>query len=482
MSAMANARWVGTSQGFRILLQMGSVFVLSRLLLPADFGLVAMAAVVTNLANVLRDLGTAAAVVQKRDLDEATLGAAFWFSLSLSLFLGLALAGASPLAAQLFRTPALAPVLALLALAFPLAGLGSVPLALLERQSRFARIAAIEIAAGVVGFGCALAAAWARWGAFSLVVQTLASALVSTALFWWKGEWRIRSKPHWREVTALWRFSGHLSAFNLVNYCTRNADSFLIGRVIGPVGLGVYSLAYRIMLFPVQNLTYVCGRALFPVMSRNQDALADLSRLYVRVLAAISALAAPMMAGLFVLREPFVAVVLGAQWAGVARLLAWLAPTGFIQSLVSTTGAVFMARGRTDILFRLGILSAILHVGAFVIGIRWGVEGVAACYLVANAVNAVPALGVTLALIRCPRRRALSAIGPSVVLAVVMAAVVELSQPELKRWLPSMLGLLGASVGLGAVVYLALSWVGNRPVLLDLARLAWWRRPTRVAV
>jgi PST family polysaccharide transporter len=137
-------------------------------------------------------------------------------------------------------------------------------------------------------------------------------------------------------------------------------------------------------------MSYVAGRALFPVMSRQQDDRPKMAVLYFRSLRLIATLTAPLMAGLWLLREPFVLIALGPKWADVPIVLAWLAPVGLLQSLISTTGTVFMSTGRTDMLMRLGLLGSILQVGSFFIGVHWGIEGVAACYLVANVLNGIP--------------------------------------------------------------------------------------------
>jgi O-antigen/teichoic acid export membrane protein len=207
---------------------------------------------------------------------------------------------------------------------------------------------------------------------------------------WLASPWRPKKIWSAPELRSLWGFSGNLTGFNFINFFARNADSMVIGRVLGSVQLGIYGQAYKVMMFPLQSMSYVAGRALFPVMSRQQAERDKMAGLYFRALAMIATLTAPMMAGLWVLREPFVAIALGKQWAQVPIVLAWLAPVGFLQSLISTTGSVFMSTGRTDLMMRLGLLGSVLQVGSFFVGVNWGIEGVAACYLVANILNGLP--------------------------------------------------------------------------------------------
>ncbi|MDB5799944.1 MAG: flippase [Rhodocyclales bacterium] len=471
MSALSNARWVAVGQAMRVGVQVLGLIFLSRILSPGDFGLVAMATVVANFANLVRDLGTASAVIQRETLDEATKNTAYWFSLGIGSLLGLCIALLSPVLAAAFKAPALTGIFLLLSLTFPIASAASVHQALLERDSQFKLVARIESVSGMVGLAIAIALAHAGAGAYSLVAQTLAAAAMSTVQLWLASKWRPQKQWSGAALKSIWQFSSNLAAFNFVNYFSRNADSMIIGRFLGAGALGAYSLAYRLMLFPLQNLTIVASRALFPVMSRQQAAIGDMANLYLRTLLIIATVTAPMMAGLFALRDVFVPVVLGAQWSAAIDIIAWLAPVGFIQSLVSTVGTVFMARGRTDVLFKLGVFSAVLQIAAFLIGLRWGAVGVAACYFVANVINALPCLGMALRLVERRLLDVLVSIWWPVTAALLMAGLITLAKGEPQvQALPGMAQLILLSVG-GACIYgalIALFACGSRKELLLL--------------
>src|SRR5579862_5063348 len=142
--ATTNVRWVGISQVARILIQIVSVAILSRLLPPSDYGIMALAAVVTNFATLFRDMGTAAAIVQRKDLPQDLMDAIFWFNVCFGFAIGLIVAFASPVATRVFHTPQLFWVLLALAPVFPITAWGSPLLALMERNNAFRQIAWIE--------------------------------------------------------------------------------------------------------------------------------------------------------------------------------------------------------------------------------------------------------------------------------------------------------------------------------------------------
>jgi PST family polysaccharide transporter len=174
------------------------------------------------------------------------------------------------------------------------------------------------------------------------------------------------------------------------------------------------------MVFPVLNVTQAASRALYPVLSRQQNAPEIMARLYLRTVSLIALVTAPLMVGLLVVREPFVRVVFGPGWPMVPEILAWLAPTGFIQSIVSSTGTVFMARNRTNVMAGLGTFNAILTVSAFALGAQFGVIGVAAFYFAANVLHAIPCLFFAMRTLESSPKLLLKAIAVPVASALLM--------------------------------------------------------------
>jgi O-antigen/teichoic acid export membrane protein len=470
-SNFSNTRWVALSQGARVASQLVSMTVLARLLPPSAYGLMALAAIVTNLAYLFRDMGTGAALIQAAAVSPKMASTVHWTNLALGLLIGLAIAAAAPLTAQVFREPQLGAVLLLLAVVFPVTAAGVVHQALLERESKFSVVAGAEVAASLAGLAAALLLAWRGAGVFSLVGQVLVSTAVSTTIIVLRSSFR--PGRHWDlgEFKSIAHFSGNLSLFNVVLYVSRNADSMVVGRMLGTAALGLYSMAYRLMLFPLQNMTFVVARVLFPLMSRKHESTAEVAALYLRSLGFIAFLSAPLMAGLFALREPFVHVMLGERWQASVALLGWLAPVGFIQSLVSSTGTVLMARGSTALMLRLGLVGAALQVGAVALGARWGVEGVAAAYLVANVANAVPSLYFSARLIGIRVGALVRCIAPAIAAALFMVGVLGASAPLLAQSAHGAPLALLVQVAIGVIAYGAASLVLLRPQLLSLRSL-----------
>jgi len=471
-SARQNVKWVALSQSGRLLIHLLALLILARLLPPADYGLMAMAMVVTNFAMLIRDLGTSAAIIQRNELDDATLNLVFWLNMGVGIGLAALIALLAPvIATHGFRSPVLTPVLWLLALSFPLASSTALHQALLERASSFSTLARIEILSASAGLILAIVAALLGAGVYSLVIQTLATLLTSSIQLWLASPWMPsrRQRADLHSAKGLFQFSGNLTAFNVINYFFRNTDAMLIGSQLGAVVLGAYSLANRIMLFPTQSLAFVSSRSLYPIMSRQQTQLPDMRTLYLHSLSVISTLVFPLMLGLTMVSDEFVRLALGETWHTVGILLRWLAPTAILQALVATTGTVFMALGRTKTLMWLGVLGSILHVAAFWIGVQFNIEVFVQCVLIASLINALPPLSLTLRYLGGSVSALLQAIAAPALAATGMALMLFTLAPWFSARLPSPgWGLLLLKIALAALTYSLLMLLFGRRHLEQL--------------
>jgi len=384
-----NAVWLMLSQATRVGGQLVGIVVLSRLLPPQDFGTMAMAMTAIAFATLFRELGIPAALIQRRVIEPDDLRTAFVAQVAGACTVGLALFLAAPVIASALGSLEAVGVMRLLALSFPLSGLGNVQQAMLERDGRFRKIAVVEIVATLSGLVVAIAMARANRGVTSLAFQNLVATGLSTGGFWFGGIRLSEGRFKLERLKGMLGFGGRLTLFNLVNFLSRNADNIVVGRQLGQVSLGLYSQAYKVMLFPVQNLTLVAGRALYPALCLDQDHPDRFWRKFLTATGMVAMASAPILVGIVAFREEFVRTVFGSRWDEVAPLLLWLGPTGCLQALVSLTGTAFMAKGRTDLLLRVGVVSAATQVTAFVAGIHWGLQGLVRLYLLSNLVNAI---------------------------------------------------------------------------------------------
>ena len=260
-------QWGGQAVGLLTFL------VLARLLAPADFGLLAMAAVVIALLQTAVEQSFADALVQRRDVTPGLLDTAFWSTLGAGLAAGLLVLVAAGPVALLYSEPALEPVVTVLAASLPLTSLGATHLALLRRRLDFAPIAKRGLIANLAGGTAAIGVALAGGGVWSLVAQSLVVAGVGSLVLWQAVDWRPERRFHREQFGELGRFGGSLVAANMVNFANRYADDLIIGLVLGPVALGFYTVAYRLLWAATRVLAGVASAVAFPAFSPSLDVL-----------------------------------------------------------------------------------------------------------------------------------------------------------------------------------------------------------------
>ena len=467
---VSSVKWSALSQAGRQGTQLLTTVILARLLAPSDFGLLGMAMVVIAFIEIFKDLGTTAALIQKKELSEALLSSIFWVNVGFGILAMVVLFFGAPLGGLFYREPGVVAILRVLSLSFFISSLSILQQALLQRSLDFQALAKVEISAVVCGAVVGIGLAWYGAGVWSLVFQSLTTVSVTTIFLWLSSSWRPQWIFHWQEVKSVSSFSSNLVGFNIFNYFSRNADYLLIGRYLGAQNLGYYTLAYRILLFPLQNISAVIGRVMFPVYSSIQDDNRRFSSIYLKIAVTIALITFPMMFGVLALAKPFILVVFGAKWQPTILLIMIFAPIGLAQSIITTVGAIYQSKSRTDWLFRWGIGSGVFVVIAFVIGLQWGIVGVAVAYAIASVSLFYPNFAIPFRLIDLKFMKLIQALYKPFINSLIMFLAIML----LKYFLPNELSnqlVLGLSVGMGIMVYAFMSWLISREQFKELWEL-----------
>lgn len=448
--------WVGASQVAGQVTRVIVAVVVARLLTPAEYGLAASALVFASLVLVFSDLALGAALVQRKLLTEADRCTAFWLTLASGVafsLLGMALAG--PIAA-LYGQPEVEPLMAALAWSFLLTAIGATQQSLLLREMDFRRLETMTVCGALAGGAAAVVAAAMGQGPWAIIVQQLATAAITSALYWRASSWRPRFVFSLASLRDLWSFSGFLMGHRFLFYLHQNADRFLIARFIGPAALGGYAIAYNVILAPAARIGGPVQRVLAPAFSRMQDEPERIAAAWARVTRLLGMIVIPALVGLVVVAPDFVRVVLGERWHSAIPVIQILAWVGILQALQSVNVDILMARDRTPTVFRYAILFCTAHVTAFAIGLQWGVVGVAACYAVSSTlvepvltVLTARALGVSPWVVV----RSLAGVAQA---AVVMAAAMLASRLLLLETPLGPTARLGIVVAIGTLVFVGL--------------------------
>lgn len=380
--------WTTLARGAQGVVQLLALLILARLLSPQEFGLFAAAMLIAGFSAIFSELGVAAAIVQRPILEPRHIRSGFTLAIAMSLVVGPAAFFSADAIAAFFQIPALADVVRVMSIGFPLQGVSTVAASLAQRRFRFSWLASVDAGAFAFGFlVVAPALTLLDFGVYSLVGAYLTQQVVRTLVL-------LLGSPHERTpmferraVGELLFFGTGFSLAKVANYLATQADNLVVGRWLGPTALGHYAYAYQLMASPAILFGQILDRVLFPTMASVQHEPERLIRAYRGGAFACSTVILPASAVIAILAPEIVLLLLGPVWADVAvplRILAcgMLFRTSYkiSDTLVRATGAVY-ARA-----WRQVIYAAVVFLGALA-GQNWGLPGVAFGVVLALGIN-----------------------------------------------------------------------------------------------
>lgn len=468
-TAAAGAFHIGVSQGLRVVLTTASTIIVARILVPSDYGIMAMVAPITSFLLLFQNLGLSHAAVQAQTLSSEQSTALFWVNMTASVVLAGLLLVLAPLVGWFYGEPRAAYITAASAANVLVGGSTIQHLALFNRELRFRTLSRVDIGASATTFVATIVAAIALRSYWALWLGSFLGFVVNAALVWKHSAWRPSLRVSFAESRSLIRFGASITGFNLLNFVARNADNVLIGRVWGTAALGLYDRSYRLMMFPLQNINAPLSRVMLPILSRLREDGERFRRSYLMALRGILLLSTPAIAVAGATSGRLVPFLLGEQWAGAAPIFLWLSLAALLQPLSNTTGWLYITTGRGRALMRWGAVSTSITIVSFVVGVRWGAEGVAAAYFV-SAVVKIPFLFRWCTDDTPVRSRDLyAALAPS----VVLAGVVWLALERVPQQLP-FVGLLALALPGAYILSVLLNYLlpGGRSTMRSLWALA----------
>lgn len=429
--------------------------ILVRLLSPQEFGLLAMVTVLTSFANIFGELGFSAALVHKQDVQPVHLSSVFWLNLGIGLLLTLVFVGLAPLIAGFYQEPILVPLTMFLSLNFVIGSFNIVQNTLLTKALDFHILSKVEISAVIISGIIAILMAYTGFGVWSLATQSVVATFVTAVLLWSLGNWRPSFVFNWSAIQELLGFSMSLFGSKLLNYWVRNLDYLLIGRLLGTGPLGIYTRAYELMLMPLTTVSRVISRVMFPALSQIQGEKERVKRAYLQVTRIIALITFPMMLGLLVTAEPFVLTLFGPRWAEMIPLVQIFSVVGMLQSIGTLNGNLYLSQGRADLQFKVGLVVHIVPLLGIIIGLRWGILGVAIGYAIGSFLIWYPTFYFAASLINLKLGEHLYNLSPPFICVVLMATVVWAMGMLLPHILSSWI-LLIVQVLCGALIYISL--------------------------
>jgi len=378
------------SQASQFVIGLLATMVMARLLTPRDYGLIGMVTVVTGFLTIFKDIGLSRATIQRNVLTHDEASSLFWINGAVGVGIALLTAAIAPVIARFYGEPRLTNITIALACGFLVSGFSVQHQALLRRRMRFGILAANDVFSVTLASVVGITMAFERMSYWAIVGNQLTFTISGAVLAWTVCRWRPSLPKRSTPVREMLAFGGNITGFTVLNYFSRNTDDLLIGRFWGSQQLGLYAKAYQLLLFPLNQINLPIGGVAVPTLSRLVDEPERYRAAFARTLDKIVLITMPLVVFLMVCSDWLIAVVLGSQWVGAAKIFMWLAIAGFVQPIGYTTGWLFTSQNRTGELLRWGVMSSVLAVGSIAAGVHWGAEGVAKSYGLTSALITTP--------------------------------------------------------------------------------------------
>lgn len=467
--------WRSGSQIVAQMIAWASTFLVIRMLHPADYGLFAMASLVVVFLSLLEGYGFATSLIQRPRIDTRQVRQVFGMLILLNLALALVQIAVAPLAAAYFREPRVADLLRVQALLYLTTPFIALPFALLSRELEYKKQGIVNLVGSVAGAVTALSLALLGFGVWTLViapivlfaVRAVGMTLAARSLVW--------PSFSFRGAGALIGFGGAMTATQFFWFVQSQSDVFIAGRAFDAHLLGVYTTALFLTQILVAKFVPPLNDVAFATYSRMEREGAPIAPAFAQAARLIMLAALPFYLGLAVTAEPLVETVLGEQWLETIPLVRLLALAMPLMTLQILFAPATNAKGRPGIAVRVNVCGALIMAGSFLVGVRFGIEGMARAWLVGFPLLTIVTMAMSMPVIGIGLGALARALAPALAAAAAMAATVagiDLALPPM----PSA-ERLAVLVAAGIATYALLLLAFARPLVAELWDLVVRRRP-----
>lgn len=355
-----------------VLLQLVFNGILARMLSPDDYGIVTVVSVFTTFFTVMSNMGIGPAVIQNKELTDEDISNIFSFNFYAAIVTMLVFAVFSIPLSKFYGNHIYVSIGCLLSVSLFFHTMNIVPHSLLLKQKRFMLIGVRMIVVAVTSNGAAVILAALGYKYYALVWQAIVSAVV--AFLWNYGSVRIklRIKFSFASVKKIFSFSVFQMAYSIINYFSKNIDNLVIGKYISDSALGYYDKAYKVTLYPQNNLTNVITPTLHPILSAHQKDKSYIYKQYMNVVKVLSLLGMFISIYCHFASAEVIGILFGSQWGASVPCISFLSFSIWAQVVAASAPSIFQSAGNPKNLFISSLFNIAVILAAVTAGVMSG--------------------------------------------------------------------------------------------------------------
>lgn len=465
--AVSSIKWTSINTIATTGLQLTKLTVLTHLLAPKDFGLMAMVTVVIGFAQTYTDMGMNIAIIQRQDVTKKQLSSLYWLNILTGIIVFSLVLAIRPLVVVFYNEPQLGSIIAWAALLFVVSPFGQQFQVLLQKELRFDQLAVVEVLSTLIETTTAIFLAFSVLGVWSLVYGQLAGTLSKALMLISIGlrEWQPQLHFSLKDLKGYLSFGIYQMGERTTNYFSTNIDYLLIGRFLGAEILGIYSVAFRLIILPVSKINPILTRVALPIFAMRQNDDAVLRRGYLELSKMLAVTMFPLLMGLAVTAPVAVPAIYGEKWKGAVLLTQILVPVGLLRAIANPSASVLLAEGRADISFKWNAFVAITNLSVFWFMVRYGVYGIAWSFTCLSLIYFVLGRMIMQYVVGLQWREYIAALARPAISAIIMSASVYLGYLILVSRVTANGLILALLASMGTVVYVATLFTLDRQLL-----------------
>lgn len=398
--------------------------ILARILMPEDYGIVALVTVFTTIMQVFVDSGLSSALIQKKDADDLDFSSVFYFNFVICILLYFIMFLFAPVIASFYNMPEIVSIVRVISFTIVISGVKGIQQAYISRKMLFKHFFYATIGGTVCSALFGIAMAYAGFGVWSIVVQQLSNTAIDTLILWVKVKWRPKLMFSWERLKGLLGFGWKILCSALIDTGYHNLRNLIIGKIYSSTDLAFYNQGDKFPKLIVTNINTSIDSVLLPAMSNEQDnkyKVKNMTRLAIMVSCYIMA---PLMIGLFCCANNVVVIVLTEKWLPCVSYLRIFCITYMFWPIHTANLNAIKAMGRSDLFLKLEIFKKVIGIILLLSTMFISVEAMAYSLLISTLFSMIINSWPNKELLNYSFLEQMKDILPSIIIAVVMGAVV----------------------------------------------------------
>ena len=347
--------------------------VLARILLPEEFGLIGMIAIVVAVGNALLDGGLTKSLIRDDDCDQRDYSTVFLFHLVASLFIYIVVYFSAPLVSSFYDRPILIDIIRIYGLNIIITSFSAVQLARMTKTMDFKTQAVIAIPAAIISGIVGIWMAYHGYGVWSLVWSSIISSTLNSLQLWYYSGWKPDFLFHKERFIKHFRYGYKLTLSDLLNRTFSNIFLIVIGKYFSAAQVGFYTRAETMKQLPVTNISNALNKVTFPLFVSIQNENERLKIVYKKLMLVVMFIISPVLSILAVLAEPLFVLLFTEKWLPAVPFFQVLCLTGLLFPLHSYNLTNLNVKGRSDLFLKLELIKKGLIIIGIVITLPLGI-------------------------------------------------------------------------------------------------------------